>query len=141
MKHEQSYGAVVYTYKDHQLYILIEFMTLGHVSIPKGHIEKGETPLLCTLREIKEETNLDVEVDMKDFSHTVTYSPYPDVIKDVTFFLAKPISFHIKVQPEEVKEAKWLPFDRALASLTYETDKETLRLAYPVIERIHHVEE
>lgn len=140
MKKEQSYGAVIYKYENNRLFLLIEYMTLGHISLPKGHIEKGETPLLCALREIKEETNLDVEIDTSAFSHTITYSPKPDAIKDVTFFLAKPISSHIKVQPEEVKEARWMTPDDALAVLTYETDRETIREAVPVIERIHRAE-
>jgi bis(5'-nucleosidyl)-tetraphosphatase len=136
MKYEQSYGAVVYKIEDGQIYLLIEFMTLGHVSLPKGHIEEGETPLLCTIREIKEETNLDVEVDMKSFSKTITYSPKPDVQKDVTFYLAKPISSQIIVQPEEVKEAKWMTPEEAVHAVTFETDRETLKEAIPVIQNI-----
>jgi 8-oxo-dGTP diphosphatase len=69
MKKEYSYGAVVYQIKDGIPLYLIEHMHLGHTSLPKGHIEEGETPLQCTLREIKEETSLDADVG--DFCEAV----------------------------------------------------------------------
>ena len=140
MNHEKSYGAVIYTLKDDQLLFLVEDMVLGHVSLPKGHIEEGETPLLCALREIKEETNLDVEIDIKTFSHTITYSPKPDTTKDVTFFLARPISDDPIPQIDEVKSIRWLTPEEAIEAVTYETDRETLKLAAPIIRNLLHAQ-
>ena len=136
MKKEYSYGAVVYQIKDGIPLYLIEHMHLGHTSLPKGHIEKGETPLQCTLREIKEETNLDVDVDMS-FAHLISYSPKPGVIKDVTFYLATPKTFDLKPQLEEVTSMEWKPYDEALDLLTYDTDKNTLRDANLAVRKKH----
>lgn len=132
MKKEYSYGAVVYQKKGNRILVLVEQMTLGHVSIPKGHIEEGETPLQCTIREIKEETNLDVDVDMS-FSHTITYCPKPNVSKDVTFYLATPKTFDLKPQLEEVLSLSWEEIDSAIEHMTFETDKMTLREAKKAI--------
>lgn len=126
MKKEYSYGAVVYQMRQNEVYVLIEFMKQGHVSLPKGHIEDGETPVQCALREIKEETDLDVELDTS-FSHTITYCPTANVSKDVTFFLAKPISNHIKAQECEVSHIEWVSENRALSILTHDSDKEVLK--------------
>lgn len=129
MKQEYSYGAVVYQIKKGKILFLIEYRRLGHVSLPKGHIEKGETPFQCAHREIKEETNLDVELE-PSFSHTISYSPFPGIEKQVVFYLAKAISFDIVSQPEEVKKAKWRSYKEAIEALTFQTDKETLKEAY-----------
>ena len=137
MKQEYSYGAVVYEKRKDSIYILIEFMLQGHISLPKGHIEEGETPEECALREIKEETDLDVRLDT-NFSHTITYKPTQDIKKDVTFFLATPLSNHIKPQDSDVNHIEWLIEKRALAVLTHETDKQVLRDA---LRYIHQHEE
>jgi DNA mismatch endonuclease (patch repair protein) len=136
MTKEYSYGAVVYRYKNRRLEILIEHMKLGHTSIPKGHIEAGETPLECTKREIKEETNLTVKID-QTFSHKITYSPKPDVIKDVVFYLATPTSKKIIPQKIEVTSIEWVSPDKAIESVTFDSDKETLKLAIAEIIKRH----
>lgn len=137
MKTEYSYGAVVYRKKEDKVEFLIEYMTLGHVSIPKGHIEEGETEKECALREIKEETNLDVELDM-NFSHTISYSPKEGVYKYVTFYLAKATSENIISQLEEVTKTSWVDIDKAIGKVTFDTDKETLKKAYEYM-KSHHL--
>ncbi len=137
MKTEYSYGAVVYRKKENKVEFLIEYMTLGHISIPKGHIEEGETEKECALREIKEETNLDVELDM-NFSHTISYSPKEGVYKYVTFYLAKATSENIISQLEEVTKTNWVDIDKAISEVTFDTDKETLKKAYEYM-KSHHL--
>lgn len=135
MKQEYSYGAVVYRNEENGRLYLIEKMTLGHVSLPKGHIEKGETPRECALREIKEETGLEVDLDTT-YSHTISYSPKPGVRKDVTFYLAEILSGVVTPQKEEVLEILFLPFEKAYDLLTHDSDKETLKLADSYLERL-----
>lgn len=125
---EKSCGAVVYKKEKDKLYILIEEMKGGHFSIPKGHVEDNETEVETALREIKEETNLDVALD-SNFREVVSYSPYQNCIKDVVFFIAEAKTFDTKEQLIEVSKIYWLePFD-AINKLTFESDKEVVRKA------------
>ena len=58
MKYEKSCGAVIF---DGDKVLVIQ-QVKGHWGFPKGHVENGETEIETALREIKEETNLDVEI-------------------------------------------------------------------------------
>lgn len=129
---EKSCGAVVYKKEKDKLYILIEEMKGGHFSIPKGHVEENETEVETALREIKEETNLDVSLD-SNFREVVSYSPYQNCIKDVIFFIAEAKTFDTKEQLIEVSKIYWLePYD-AINKLTFESDKEVVRKALKYI--------
>ncbi|HEY8395534.1 MAG TPA: NUDIX domain-containing protein [Bacilli bacterium] len=128
MIREKSTGAVVYLLSEGNIYILIEKMKLGHYSFPKGHVEGNETEAETALREIKEETNLDVELDT-GFRKTVEYSPYPGCIKEVVFFVAKAKHRNLKNQEEEVAELYFLKPEEAYELLTFASDKEILKAA------------
>lgn len=128
MKKEKSCGAVVYKNNKGERLYLVEKMKLGHYSLVKGHVEKNETESQTALREIKEETNLDVILDV-NFRKISTYSPFKDVIKDVVFFVAEAISNDIINQESEVSEIYFLPFEKAYSLLTYASDKEILKMA------------
>ena len=125
MKYEKSCGAVVYRVENGRLYFLVEHMKLGHISIPKGHVEGNETEEETARREIKEETNLDVRMDTA-FRHEVSYSPAAGIMKQVVFFAAEAVSREMKNQECEVSGLEWLPQDQAIRAMTYDTDREVL---------------
>ena len=119
MKFEKSCGAVVYKAVSDVTLFLIEHMALGHTSLPKGHMEEGET---------EEETNLDVVQDTR-FRHTISYSPYPGIEKTVVFFAAEAASDSLVNQECEVSALEWMPYEQACLAMTYDEDKETLAAA------------
>ena len=125
---EKSCGAVVYKKEEEKIYFLIEEMKAGHYSIPKGHVENNETEIETALREIKEETNLEVNLD-SNFREVVSYSPYKGCIKEVVFFVAKAKTFDMKEQLIEVTSLKWLEPVDAINILTFDSDKEVLKKA------------
>lgn len=132
---EKSCGAVIYIKKESTFLFLLIQMNQGHWSIPKGHVEKGETEIETALREIKEETNLDCEI-LEGFRKVVKYSPYPNVIKDVVFYLAKANSDKISIQTEEVTSAAFFSESEASALITFETDKGVFRSACEYIQTL-----
>ena len=79
-------------------------------------------------REILEETGLSVEC-VDGFRQVITYSPKPDCMKDVVFFLARVIGGTLICQPEEVAEAGYATFEAATAALTHTSDREVMEKA------------
>ncbi len=74
MKKEKSCGAIVYKYLDDELYILLVRHNVGHWSFPKGHMENYESEEETSLREVKEETNLDILLN-NNYRYCTSYSP------------------------------------------------------------------
>ena len=124
MKREKSCGAVVID-RDR---VLIIKQTAGHTSVPKGHVEPGETEIETAKREILEETGIEVEIDDR-FRMVETYSPKQGVMKDVIFFIAKPVGGELRAQEAEVESIRWLSFDAARRAITYSGARKILDAA------------
>ena len=121
MKYEKSCGAIII---DNEKVLVIQ-QVAGHWGFPKGHVEEGETEVETAKREIKEETNLDVEIN-ENYRYTEKYSPAEGIEKEVVYFVAKKIGGEIKVQEEEVKNVEWLTYKNAVERLTYKNSKQLL---------------
>lgn len=122
-KQEKSCGAVVF----HDGKILVEHMAGGHYSIPKGHVESYDDGEKGTaLREIKEETGLDVEI-VGDDSYFINYSPFPGCVKKVVFFKAVANSINTVAQECEVSGIVWLTPEEAINTVTFDSDKDVIR--------------
>lgn len=128
MKKEKSCGAIIYKKENNSLLFLLIQQKAGHFGFPKGHVEKNETEEETALREIKEETNLEVLLDTS-FRVVTTYSPAQGVIKDVVFFLATPLNENIIAQVEEVASILWCDYKKANILLTHKDNKKILEQA------------
>ena len=94
----------------------------GHWGFPKGHVEENETEIETATREVKEETNLDVEVDSNK-RYTTEYVTNAGKLKQVVFFIAKCIGGEIKAQECEVSEIRWVGFEKAIKLITYDNTR------------------
>lgn len=123
MQYEKSCGAIVYRkFHGNTEILLIKHVNSGHWSFPKGHVEEGETEEETALREVKEETGIDILVDTS-FRETVQYYPRKDTQKVVVYFLGKARNYDFVAQEEEIAAIKWVEIGNAAAMLTYENDK------------------
>lgn len=126
---EKSCGAIVYRRSHGNTEILlIKHVNSGHWSFPKGHVEGTETEVETALREIKEETGIDVIID-PSFRETVSYFPRKDTQKIVVYFIGKAKNFEFTPQEEEIAQIKWVDIGHATAILTYENDKTIVNKA------------
>lgn len=135
MKFEKSCGAIIIKRNSGKIETLLIQMLGGHWSYPKGHVEDNETEVETALREIKEETNLDVIIDTR-FREITTYSPKPGVIKDVIYFLAFAKTLDVKVQEEEVANYEWVDINDATKLITFEEDRKIFKKAIKFINEI-----
>ena len=134
MKFEKSCGAIIVRKNDDTFETLLIKMVKGHWSFPKGHVENDETEVETALREIKEETNLDVIIDTR-FREITTYSPCPGVLKDVIFFIAMAKTNDVVVQETEVESAMWVELNEAIDIVTFECDRQILKKAIEYVEK------
>lgn len=135
MKYEKSCGCVVIKDMNYKKKILLVRQIDGNWYLPKGHVEKNETEKETAIREVKEETGVDVKI-VTDFRKVITYMVGEDISKDVVFFIAKYIGGNDKKQEEEILEIKWCTYEEAKEMLTYKQNVEVLKEAKKIIESI-----
>lgn len=130
MKQEKSCGAVIFRGDEdasRRFYLILKSIQ-GHTTLCKGHVERDETERETAVREIREETGLTVDF-LDGFRQVIAYSPKPGHWKEVVFFLARSRGGRITCQPEEVADARFLPFDAAMERLTHPSDRDVLAAA------------
>lgn len=121
---EKSCGAIVYKKENNELKFLLVYQSNGHYSFPKGHVENNETEVETAIREIKEETNLDVEIDT-NFRSVITYLvESKNVMKDSVYFVATPTTYNLKNQEGEISECGWYNYDEVMNKLEFDNIKE-----------------
>ena len=133
----KSCGAVVYKYIGDKIYVLLVKHNAGHWSFASiARWSFGSKNEETAIREIKEETNLDVAID-SNFRFVNTYSYKntlgKDVFEDVIYFVGCPLSDNLVVQVSELSDVKWYKVDDAYSIITYDSDTEVLRKAIEYI--------
>lgn len=124
MKQEKSCGCIVF---DGDKILLVK-QTQGHWGIPKGHVEQNETEQETAIREVKEETNIDVEIEGEG-RYTENYVTDKGVQKEVVYFIAKKVGGNLEAQEAEIKEIEWLNPKEALERVTYDDTRNLLKKA------------
>ena len=124
MNYEKSCGAVVYRRSHGNTEILlIKHIRSGFWSFPKGHVEDGESEVQTAVREIKEETNVDIAIDDTSFRETVVFNPRRDTRKEVVYFVGRALTFDAVPQEGEISEIRWVEIGCAASKLAYDNDK------------------
>jgi 8-oxo-dGTP pyrophosphatase MutT (NUDIX family) len=103
--------------------------------LPKGSVEPGESSLETAIREVEEEAGLQT-VD-EGFLKTIDYwywdtyrKPAPELVhKQVDFYLLRMIGGELSAHSYEVDDVGWFTPANILQKLTFDGEKEVVRLA------------
>jgi len=100
-------------------------------TLPKGHIEPGEHPLVAAVREVNEETGLVVRLGPP--LPALAYPLPDDRTKLVRFWAAMPLAGQPElpraIDVHEVDQVEWVDAEDAYDTLTYEDDRQILDTA------------
>jgi 8-oxo-dGTP pyrophosphatase MutT (NUDIX family) len=136
---EVSVGAIVFYEKNEQREYLLLHYPSGHFDFAKGHIEAGETEDMTLRRETEEETGLtDLTVFPFRLSTRFFYVAKGNerekrikakkglwIFKQVHFYPAQVVTQTTTISHEHT-DFIWLPFDEAVAKVTFANAKRVL---------------
>ena len=136
---EISAGGVVFRRGEQGVSYLLIRDSYGRWALPKGKLERGESPEQAALREISEEVGL---------SEVVVRGPLPSIryvytdpqgvlkFKAVHFFLLELVG-NQEPRPDtnEIAEARWFSAEEMLAAFEYPDTEEVLTRAVELVEQ------
>ena len=125
--YERSCGAVVFRNIAGGIrYLLIKNRRSSNWSFPKGHVEDGETLEQTAKREVLEEAGIRIKI-FHGFCSKSQYTIQNRIQKSVQIFVATTDDEQTKIQPEEIEDYIWLPYESAYNYLKFENDKTILK--------------
>lgn len=119
MNYEICCGSVVFN--DNK--VLIIKHKYGHISFPKGHVEGNETEEETAIREVKEETGIDIEITSNK-KYYVQYENDNNSIEKVTYFIGKMIGGKLNPQLSEISSCYFEDEKKVSDLITYDNDRE-----------------
>ena len=106
-------------------------------TLPKGTPKRGETTEETAIREVAEETGLEVRITapLTSISYVFVQSG-TRIHKTVHYFLMEPTGGDLSRHDHEFDQVRWIAFDEAAALLTFETERELVARAAAAISAV-----
>ncbi len=117
---------------------LIQHAKSRYWGFPKGHGETGETPQEAALRELKEETNLEVTYYLQKEPLEEQYCfriEGRQVFKKVSYYVAE-VTGEVILQANEVQNGMWVKFSEAMDKVTHSEGKAILTQVEKILEKL-----
>jgi 8-oxo-dGTP pyrophosphatase MutT (NUDIX family) len=139
-----SAGGVVYRWCDDRIEVVLAGRRRGRGrmvwSIPKGHVEAGESTRQTAVREVREETGITGEIEAELGEIRYTYAVHGSagrgrVSKQVHFFLMRAVGGRFEDRDTEMDEVRWESIEGAEVAMTYENERALVRRARALLAR------
>jgi 8-oxo-dGTP diphosphatase len=133
LKRQISSGGVIFRRQGDDFEVALVSVKGGrNWCLPKGLVDRGETPEDTAVREVREESGLSGRII--DRLGDITYWYYiqgenTKCRKTVHFYLMEYVSGSTSEHDFEVDEANWFPIDAALEKISFKGDREILEKA------------
>ncbi|MEO5953683.1 MAG: NUDIX hydrolase [Chloroflexia bacterium] len=99
-------------------------------SLPKGHIEKGETREQAAIREVKEESGVDASPLFSLGEIEYYFRKEGDRIRKIVYYyMMETINGELGGPNSEVAEARWVNINEVRSLLSYDRDKDVVTKA------------
>ena len=132
-----SAGGVVYRSEGDRVEILLVHRRSPLLwALPKGTPDSGESIAETALRETREETGIEAEIESPLGS--ISYFFVRDRIrfhKSVHFFLMRPVGGSIDQHDHEFDEVRWFQLEEALEIMSYPTERDVVHRAAGLLDR------
>lgn len=109
-------------------------------SLPKGHVDAGETKLAAARREIYEESGVKELTFIKELGSYCRYKIAKDPrfedlseLKEITLFLFKTETMELCPQDSYNPEARWVTKEEVISYLTHQEDKRFFESILPML--------
>lgn len=102
--------------------------------LPKGLVGRGETPERAALREVREETGLECEIEapLETIEYWYFSGAGPSRVrfhKFVHFYLMRFVAGDVSGHDAEVNEARWVEVGEAAGMLAFKSERKVLEQA------------
>jgi len=129
--YEKTCGSIIYKMRNHEKFYLLVENKSGHIGFPKGHMEYGESEEETAVREVYEETGVNIEIDSKT-RRSYSYKNASGIDKTCIYFYSKFEEDEIFLQQGEILRCWMVPYETAIDLLNYPQDIELFKKAAKV---------
>ncbi len=131
---DEAFGVIPILRRGTSVLFLVIQHNAGHWAFPKGHAERGEDEITAARRELFEETGIrNIVLDERHvFQETYTKTVRGSlriVRKTVHYYLGTVTDMAVRLQPEEIRDHRWVTFDEARKLITYFESRRLLEEA------------
>lgn len=133
LRRQTSSGGVIFRKGGGVTEVVLVSVKGGKVwCLPKGLIDKGETPEVTAVREVREESGLTGRIVCELGDITYWYYIKGENVKcrkTVHFYLLEYVSGDTGQHDLEVDDSQWFPIDVAVEKISFKGDKSVLEKA------------